>query len=246
MATEAQAGVKQTQKELSTENSKMLEMMNQVLDDREAKHKKAKHFKRKRDEKLQGKQGMANGDAPHQKHDDDRPLVDQLFKPSEKAYKGDTKVVAIDCEMVEVDRWGEGLARVSIVNYHGQVLMDKYVIPEGDEITNYRTWVSGITPEKLDPEKGAIKFQEAKKEAHRLLKDKVIVGHSLKHDFQVLELPETLRPKENVRDLTSYKKYQAFNEALLQINGEKKAMAGKPCGAKSLKRLSKDFLGVTI
>jgi hypothetical protein len=34
--------------------------------------------------------------------------------------------------MVEVDRWGEGLARISIVNYNGNVLMDKFVIPEGD------------------------------------------------------------------------------------------------------------------
>lgn len=57
-----------------------------------------------------------------------------------------------------------------------------------------------------------------------------MIGHSLKHDFQVLELPETLRPKENVRDLTSYKKY----------SGE------RPCSTKSLKRLSKDFLDVTI
>ena len=114
---------------------------------------------------------------------DTRPLVDQLFKPSEKSFKGETSRVAIDCEMVEVDRWGEGLARVSIVNYHGHILMDKYVIPEGDQITNYRTWVSGITPEKLDPERGAIHFSQAKKEAHRILKDKIIIGHSLKHDF---------------------------------------------------------------
>lgn len=64
--------------------------------------------------------------------------------------------------MVEVDRWGEGLARVSIVNYHGVVLLDKYVIPEGEMITNYRTWVSGVTPDHLRVEKGAIHFQEAK------------------------------------------------------------------------------------
>jgi hypothetical protein len=67
--------------------------------------------------------------------------------------------VALDCEMVEVDRFGEGLARysiidmfnndiyyrVSIVNYNGHVLYDHFVKPEG-QITNFRTWVSGVTP----------------------------------------------------------------------------------------------------
>jgi hypothetical protein len=34
--------------------------------------------------------------------------------------------------MVEVDRWSEGMARVSIINYNGVILLDKFVIPEGD------------------------------------------------------------------------------------------------------------------
>lgn len=91
--------------------------------------------------------------------------------------------------MVEVDRFCEGLARVSIVNYHGVVLMDKFVIPEGEMITNYRTWVSGVTPNMLKTENGAIHFKEAKEIAHKILRDKIIVGHSLKHDFDVLDLP---------------------------------------------------------
>ena len=117
-----------------------------------------------------------------------------------------TKVVAVDCEMVEVDRWGEGLARCSIVNYYGHILMDKYVIPDGN-VTNYRTWVSGVTPDHLRPDKGAITDQQAKKMAHNILKDKIIVGHSLKHDFDVMEYTETMRPKENVRDLIRFKRY---------------------------------------
>ena len=49
--------------------------------------------------------------------------------------------------MVEIDRWGEGLARVSIVNYNGVILMDRFVMPPvGAHVTNYRTWVSGVTP----------------------------------------------------------------------------------------------------
>jgi RNA exonuclease 4 len=45
------------------------------------------------------------------------------------------------------------LARVSIVNYYGEVLMDKYVTPT-ERVVDYRTFVSGITPEVLK-EKGA-------------------------------------------------------------------------------------------
>lgn len=134
-------------------------------------------------------------------------MVQQIFKPGKAQPTDVTKVVAVDCEMVEVDKWGEGLARCSIVNYYGQVLMDKFVIPEG-QVTNYRTWVSGVTPNHLRAESGAIPFKQAKEQAHRLLKDKIIVGHSLKHDFDVLELPETMRPKEQVRDLVRFKRYQ--------------------------------------
>lgn len=97
--------------------------------------------------------------------------------------------------MVEVDRWGEGLARCSIVNYYGHILMDKFVIPDG-QVTNYRTWVSGVTPNHLKSSSGAITFKEAKELAHKLLIDKIIVGHSLKHDFDVMEFPETQRPSE--------------------------------------------------
>ena len=40
------------------------------------------------------------------------------------------------------------LARVSIVNYYGEVLLDRFVKPT-KEITDYRTQFSGITPELL-------------------------------------------------------------------------------------------------
>lgn len=40
------------------------------------------------------------------------------------------------------------LARVSIVNYYGEVLLDRFV-KSRREITDYRTQFSGITPELL-------------------------------------------------------------------------------------------------
>ena len=134
-------------------------------------------------------------------------MSEKIFKPMPGSFSGETKVVAVDCEMVETDRWGEGLARVSIVNYYGVILMDKFVIPECDQVTNYRTWVSGVRPENLKIENGALKFKDAKEQAHKLLKDKIVVGHSLKHDFQVMEINDNFIPKENIRDLTKFKKY---------------------------------------
>jgi len=59
--------------------------------------------------------------------------------------------VAIDCEMVGVGYKGDesALARVSLVNYYGVKLLDKYVKPQR-EITDYRTSYSGITPKHLE------------------------------------------------------------------------------------------------
>lgn len=68
-----------------------------------------------------------------------------------------TKAVAIDCEMVGVGPGGEDsmLARVSIVNQFGKCIYDKYVKPT-EEVTDYRTNVSGIRPE--DIEDGELKW----------------------------------------------------------------------------------------
>jgi RNA exonuclease 4 len=52
--------------------------------------------------------------------------------------------------MVGVGPEGEesALARVSLVNYNGAVLMDEYVKPM-ERVTDFRTAVSGITPKHL-------------------------------------------------------------------------------------------------
>lgn len=61
-----------------------------------------------------------------------------------------TNFLAMDCEMVGVGPDGveSALARVSIVNYSGGVVLDEYVRPQ-EPITNYRTWVSGTRPEDM-------------------------------------------------------------------------------------------------
>lgn len=60
------------------------------------------------------------------------------------------KYLAIDCEMVGVGYKGSRsvLARVSLVNFHGTVVLDEYVRPQ-EEVTDYRTWISGVKPSHL-------------------------------------------------------------------------------------------------
>lgn len=63
-----------------------------------------------------------------------------------------TTVVGLDCEMVGSGDKGKDslLARVSVVNQHGQCLYDTYVKPMADTpVTDYRTKYSGIRPANL-------------------------------------------------------------------------------------------------
>jgi RNA exonuclease 4 len=57
------------------------------------------------------------------------------------------RYVALDCEMVGVGPGGAEsvLARVSVVNFHGAVLLDAFVRPR-ERVVDYRTQFSGIRP----------------------------------------------------------------------------------------------------
>ena len=63
------------------------------------------------------------------------------------------KYLAIDCEMVGVGLYGSesSLARVSLVNYYGAVILDEFV-RQRERVVDYRTHVSGIR--KTDVIKG--------------------------------------------------------------------------------------------
>ena len=58
-------------------------------------------------------------------------------------------ILIVDCEMV-LSEAGFELARATIVNFEGEVLLDEFFKPSV-EITNYNTEFSGITKEILDP-----------------------------------------------------------------------------------------------
>jgi RNA exonuclease 4 len=108
-----------------------------------------------------------------------QPNKNQIVKDPTKV----GKYLAIDCEMVGVGPKGNesALARVSIVNYHGHVILDRIVKPK-ERITDYRTFVSGITPEMM---KDAISFEKVQKEVADLIKDRILIGHAIHHDLKV-------------------------------------------------------------
>lgn len=109
------------------------------------------------------------------------------------------KYLALDCEMVGTGLEGKQsvLARVSIVNWHCQTILDLFVAPQ-EKVTDYRTHVSGITPQLL---KGAPSFKEVQHKVAELLKDRIVVGHALKNDFNALMLTH---PASLCRDTSLY------------------------------------------
>ncbi|KAL7275738.1 3'-5' exonuclease [Rhizina undulata] len=135
------------------------------------------------------------------------------------------KYIAIDCEMVGVG--GEAnrsaLARVSVVNYHGYPVMDAFVKPK-EKVTDYRTWVSGITAASL---KDARSFEEVQKEVADLMQGRILIGHAIKHDMDALLLSH---PKRDLRDTSRHPTF-------------KKLSMGRTPG---LKKLAKEILGIEI
>ena len=137
------------------------------------------------------------------------------------------KYVAIDCEMVGVgpDGIDSALARVSIVNYNGAVLLDCHVKPQ-EKVTDYRTHVSGIEAHHLESDE-ALTFKEAQYKTEAIIRNRILVGHAVYNDLQALILSH---PALLIRDTSRYKPFR-------------KLAKGRTPG---LKMLVKEILGINI
>eukprot|EP00040_Diaphanoeca_grandis_P029186 m.170281 g.170281 ORF g.170281 m.170281 type:complete len:451 (+) comp31607_c0_seq2:274-1626(+) len=98
---------------------------------------------------------------------------------------GRESLVAIDCEMVDTVH-GKELARVSLTNAVGEVLLDKLVCPKG-KIVDYLTEFSGITEDILQGVDTTLENIHDHLQAI-LWKGSVLVGHSLENDLYALKL----------------------------------------------------------
>ena len=142
------------------------------------------------------------------------------------------KYIALDNEMVGIGPSGKrsALARCCLVDFDGEVLYDKHVRPQAF-VTDFRTKYSGVRSKDLRTGH-AIPLQQCQKEVAALMKDKILVGHALKNDLDVLMLSH---PQSRIRDTARYRPY-------MRPHGKK----GGKFKPRSLKDLSRQFLGEAI
>lgn len=98
------------------------------------------------------------------------------------------------------------LARVSIVDWHGAVVMDTFVKVQ-ERVVDYRTHVSGIRPEDLTGEK-ALEFGIVRALVQNVLEGRLLVGHGLANDLKVFNLKH---PWYMIRDSADYQPLLRFN-----------------------------------
>ncbi|KAI1797005.1 ribonuclease H-like protein [Ganoderma leucocontextum] len=142
-----------------------------------------------------------------------------------ESHKQPGKYLALDCEMVGVGIDGSEsvLARVSLVNYYGFVVLDAFVRPR-ERVVDYRTEFSGIRPSDMVH---ARSFDEVQKEVADLLKDAILVGHAVHNDLKALLLSHP-RPQTRDTQILAYK--------------HKVSRGRRP----ALRHLTKQELGLTI
>lgn len=136
------------------------------------------------------------------------------------------KYIAIDCEMVGVGPnpdTSSVLARISLVDFHGNQIYDSFVLPK-EKVTDYRTFVSGVTPQLL---RSARTLEVVQQDVAKLMDGRILVGHAIKNDLNALLLGH---PRRNIRDTSKYPPFR-------------KLARGK---TPSLKKLAKEILGIDI
>ena len=110
------------------------------------------------------------------------------------------RYLSLDCEMVGVgiNAKESSLARVSLVNYHGAVIIDEYV-KQRERVVDYRTPWSGIRASDMingmslviriviDSNPFIAKpFEEVQQTVNDLLDGRILVGHAVHNDLKVL------------------------------------------------------------
>lgn len=122
--------------------------------------------------------------------DTDVPSLESAKIPESEIQQGSMTaghdVLSMDCEMCLTEGGQSELARISLVRWDGEVVMDELVKPQRPVI-DYLTRFSGITKEKLDPVTTTLADIQ-KKLLSTLTPRAILVGHSLNSDLSALKL----------------------------------------------------------
>lgn len=131
----------------------------------------------------------------------------------ELTHEEQAQYVAMDCEMVGVGDHGRtsSIARVTLIDWNGNTIMDEYV-RQDREVTDYRTFVSGITREHLETATTTLDECRCRVMVH--LAGKILVGHALKNDLKALGVHH---PWQRTRDTAKYESFMQvrFDDGIL-------------------------------
>ncbi|KAI8374099.1 hypothetical protein EDC96DRAFT_498536 [Choanephora cucurbitarum] len=95
------------------------------------------------------------------------------------------RIIAVDCEMVLTVK-GSALARITLIDEDGSVLLDEMVKPD-QPVIDYLTKYSGITP--ADLKTATCSLRRAQKHVRKLVNhDVILVGHGLENDLKALQI----------------------------------------------------------
>lgn len=156
--------------------------------------------------------------------------------PHDKPMTKNDIYFALDCEMVGVGPEGleSAVARVTLCNWAEEVVLDTFVkVPV--EVTDYRTFVSGIEAKDLEGEM-AMHLHEVQDMVQKTLHGKILIGHALENDLNALQITH---PWHDTRDSAIY---PPFMQEIQDLEDSSKTSL-RP---RKLKELVKDRLGNDI
>ena len=126
------------------------------------------------------------------------------------------------------------VARVTLCNWAEEVILDTFVkVPV--EVTDYRTFVSGIEAKDLEGDK-ALPLNEVRDLVQKTLHGKILIGHALENDLTALQITH---PWHDTRDSANY---PPFMQEVPDLGDSSKSNL-RP---RKLKELVKDKLGQDI
>lgn len=141
---------------------------------------------------------------------------------------------ALDCEMVGVGPHGtdSALARVSVVNWDGETVLDTFVKVDVP-VTDFRTFVSGVRSEDIESSE-AMDLKQVRTKVRNILRGKILIGHGLENDLKALNITH---PSCDTRDTATFVPYM---REVVDIQNRRKMIP------KRLKDLAWEELGKQI